>query len=218
MFNLNVLKLYVTASSGILFKEVSMSYLLERIGWNDLLGQLIVKNPGSYNAPSFGLIGGGPMGAYAFTSPSLKEAFIDFHVDHKYSVGTNMFIHMHWLPNTADAGYFVKWYFQIAYAKGYNRAPMSIGSLIEVDVTTETPGVQYQHMISEVQFSNDGGTGGLLDTNIIETDGIFMVRAYRNANIGSDNYNATVWGLYCDIHFQSDQISTKNRNFPFEGP
>lgn len=184
-------------------------------GWSDLLGQIYVRGTGQ-TVPAYEQVTGSNFWAYNFagTGSQTKEVQCDFHLDHRYQENTDLYIHMHWFPNSSASGD-VKWYFDICYARGYARGVYPIATPTTVSVVTAAPGVAYTHMISEVVFTNAGGTGGLIDRALIETDGIVMVRAYRNPADVADTYTNTAWATYCDIHFQSNKVATPNRNYPF---
>jgi hypothetical protein len=182
-------------------------------GWKDLLGDINVR--GGPTSPTYTQIGATNYYAYDFVGATLvKSVFCNFHLDHSYKTGTDIYCHMHWMPADTGAGN-VKWFFDVAYASGYDRGTFGLASPTTVNVITAAPAVAYRHMISEVVFSNAGGTGGLLANTLFETDGIIMIRAYRDPTDGSDTYTGSAYGLYCDLHFQADKPSTPNRNYPF---
>lgn len=189
--------------------------------WQDLLGPIETKTTGA-TEPVWALYRGA---IYAYTfDTATAEAFFTFHVPHDYVPGSDMFIHMHWSQNVVDTGGaagvpgVVEWKFDISYADGHGTAGGAADPFIApitVTVTQQASTTQYGHMIAEVQFTNNGGTGGLIDSNTIRVDGLILVRAYRIKGNPADTLNQAPFGHTCDIHYQSTGIGTKNKSPDF---
>ena len=63
-----------------------------------------------------------------------------------------------------------------------------------------------------MQLSNNGGTGGLIDTSLIEPDGLLLVNFTLNTLptiTGGTTAEAFIHAI--DIHYQSTGIGTKNK-------
>lgn len=56
----------------------------------------------------------------------------------------------------------------------------------------------------------------VLDSSIIETDGLIMVRTWRDASRTADTLNVAPFLHFNDIHYQSTGIPTRGRNYPFD--
>lgn len=54
----------------------------------------------------------------------------------------------------------------------------------------------------------------ILDSNLIETDGVILARIWRDASRAADTLNQTPFLHFVDMHYQSTNISTKQRNGP----
>jgi len=139
----------------------------------------------------------------------------EFHIPHDYAPGTELFIHAHWSHNGAlVTGGSVTWGFEISYAKGYDQAEFQAPIFSNVG---QGEGGQYRHMIAETQLTTPGGSGTQLDTALIEVDAVLLCRVYLVAN------NLTVSGgavpdpflHFVDLHYQSNALPTKDKNFPF---
>lgn len=192
-------------------------------GWADLLGPIGVKSIGATD-PVWTAYRG-TIYAYTFNTAT-AEAFIQFHIPHDWvpgvaGEGRNAYIHMHWSQNVVDTGGaagvpgVVEWKFDISYADGHGTAGGAADPFtapITVTVTQQASTTQYGHMIAEVEFANDGGTGGKIDYNTIRVDGLLLVRVYRvKANV-ADTLNQAPFGHTCDIHYQTTGvIGTKNK-------
>lgn len=187
-------------------------------GWRDILGQIGVKTA-SATEPAWAVYRGS---IYAYTfDTATAEAFFVYHMPHDYVPGSDMHIHMHWSQNVVDTGGpagvpgNVEWNFDISYADGHGTAGGAADPFIApitVTVVQQASTTQYGHMIAEVQFTNAGGTGGLIDSNTIVVDGVLLVRAYRIKGNAADTLNQAPFGHTCDIHYQSTNMATKNKS------
>ena len=125
------------------------------------------------------------------------------------------FIHIHWSHNgTSISGTLIveaEW----TYSKGHGQSSFAQTKIVSisypaVNIVT-TP--RYIHRIEEVQLSTKGGSASLLDTDLIEPDGLFLIRikAVSIPSIsGGSPDKPTI--LFCDIHAQSMNIGTKQRS------
>ncbi len=180
-------------------------------GWHDLVGNLQVYGSGT-EATRNTYRGG--IKALQFTVAD--SAYIDFHIPHDHVPGTNIHIHAHWShAATTVTGGSVTFGFECMYAKGHNQAVFPAPVTITVAQNAST--TQYQHMIAETVASVSGGSGVLLDMDLLEADGLIQCRVYLDAN------NMTVSGggvpepfiHAVDIHYQSTNVATKNRSPSF---
>jgi hypothetical protein len=180
-------------------------------GWDDITGTLHTdfNTPGT--SPDF-VAYNGNLKARQFDVND--EAFIELHMPHDYAIGTDIFVHLHWSHNsltvTSGAPTFVV---EGTYAKGHNQA--AFGTPISVTLTEDANPTRFQHMVTEAQFSNAGGVGGLLDTSLLEPDGIFLLRVALTGNSIDDGSKPFVH--FCDLHYQTTGLPTKNKNPNFYG-
>ena len=179
--------------------------------WADLIGPVIVDAAGA-NAPTLGAFIGGSVRRWAFSAGD--KADCEFHIPHDYLPGSDMYIHVHWAHNgTTISGNFVGT-FVYTYAKGHNQAVFGAEKTVSVSYATvniaTTP--RYQHRIEETQLSINGGSATLLDSSLIEVDGVIGVN-YTQTTIptitgGTPN---EPFVFFIDIHYQSTGIGTKQR-------
>jgi len=188
-------------------------------GWRDLLGPIDVKTVGA-TEPIWALYRGS---IYAYTfDTATAECFLTFHIPHDWvpgvvGAGRSAYIHMHWSTNVVATGN-IEWNFDISYADGHGVAGGAADPFIApitVKVVQQASTTQYGHMIAEVEFANDGGTGGKLDYNTIVVDGLLLVRAYRIKGNAADTLNQVPFGHTCDIHYQSTNLGTKQKEPDF---
>jgi len=173
-------------------------------GWQDLLGN--ITNAGGANKPTRTTYRGG-IDQYLFSAGD--EAILEFHIPHDYVPGTDIYLHVHWSHiSTLVTGGTVTFTAESTYAKGHNQAPFSApatGTFVGTASTT-----QYQHILSETQYSASAPAGLQLDTDDLEVDGVILVRLEMTTNnITSSGAVPDPFIHYVDVHYQSTGIGTK---------
>ena len=173
-------------------------------GWQDLLGTINARTSG-LGTPSFSIYRGG-LRAYQFAVND--EVWVEFHMLHDYAPGTDVYLHAHWSHTSAavtTGG--VTWGFEVSYAKGHNQAAFSAPITATIQQNAST--TQYQHMIAEVQLSAASPNANQLNTGLLETDGVILVRAYL---VGNTMNGAPAPFLHLvDMHYQTKTVGTKNK-------
>lgn len=178
-------------------------------GWHDLLSPTVIYAGASANKPSFDTFRGN-IRQYSFVVND--ESFHHFHLPHDYKAGSDMYIHTHWTHTASDVlSGSVTWEFEVTYSKGYARGiwPVSRTFTVTQDAST-TP---YTHMIAETLLSNTGGTSGRIPSEDLETDGIVEVRLKLLSNTLTNT--PRIFMNFCDVHYQTTGLPTKNRNYNF---
>lgn len=207
-----------TAGVGIKVDQTSPTF-----GWKDIQGPIVPHVSGGISPISTLIKGTGThMRAYAFTAGDVVDSII-FHIPHDYVPGTDVYLHTHWQhAGTAISGNFVMtWYTN--YAKGYNQAGQIFPSEITIVQTVPTPNIatipQYAHNINEFQLSNSGGDATHLNSLLLEPDGIINVSLTTTTIptiTGSPGGSLNEpFIMIIDLHYQSTQLTTKNRIYPF---
>jgi hypothetical protein len=142
----------------------------------------------------------------------------EFHIPHDYVPGTDLYIHHHWSHNgTAISGTFALTYY-VTYAKGHAQGVFSTEKeiLSSTAITDIAQIPRYSHQITEHQLSRTGGGTALLDSNLLEVDGVIgvnlTVQGIPTITGGSPN---EPFIFFIDIHYQSTGIGTKNKSPDF---
>lgn len=178
-------------------------------GWHDLIGNVFVPDPAGPTAPTYNTYIGG-LKQYQFTVGDEVQA--TYHLPHDFLPASQIFIHVHWSHNsTLVTGGSVTWGFELTYSKGHNQAPFSAPiNIVEVQNGSTT---QYQHLVCEAPASVTGGGANLLDSDLLEPDGVIIGRVYLVANnlTVSSGPVPEVFFHTADIHYQSTNVPTKNR-------
>lgn len=173
-------------------------------GWQDMLGTINARTSGT-GTPAYNIYRGG-IRAYQFAVND--EVWVEFHMLHDYAPGTDLYLHAHWSHTSAavTAGG-VTWGFEVIYAKGHNQAAFSAPITATIQQNAST--AQYQHMIAELQLTSSTPTANQIDTALIETDGVLLVRVYL---VGNTMSAATSPFLHVsDMHYQTKTVGTKNK-------
>ena len=172
--------------------------------WRDLTGDISGAKLGA-NAPSWDSFVGG-ISHYAFSASQMKEIQASYHVQHDWDNTTPMYVHIHWSPSSTASGT-VRWGFEITKAKGYGRGAFTTTNTIYVEQSAS--GVDRDHLIAECDVSQ------VIAAADLEVDGVITIRAFRDADHANDTYPDKVFGIFCDLHYQTKFYGTWQKNYPF---
>lgn len=175
-------------------------------GWRDITGE--ITNAGGANKPTSATYRGG-IDQFQFAAGD--ESIIRYHIPHDYVAGTDIHLHVHWSHTSAIVtGGTITFTAESIYAKGHNQAAFSApvtGTFVGTASTT-----QYQHIITEIQYSASSPAGLQLDTNDLEPDGVILVRLEMTTNnITSSGAVPDPFIHEVDVHYQSTNIATKQK-------
>lgn len=174
-------------------------------GWADLLASIAAGKAVGANAPTWATILGG-LAAYSFSATIMNEVWVSFHIPHDYQVGTMFYPHVHWTTGGVNTGV-VRWGIEYSFARGYSTDAFPASATIYLEKAAT--GTAYKHMISEAAE----GAGVSIAT--LETDGILLCRLFRDAANAADTCTDAAFGLFVDLHYQSDGMLTNERNRTF---
>jgi len=201
---------YQPVVSNQKFDGIKLNIDNPQFGWHDLLSPTIPYTGPANESPTFTEF---VTDIHAYQFKVGDKSYHQFHIPHDYAPGTDLYIHVHWLHTSlgVQPNSLVTWEFASTYAKGYQQQAFnSEAKLLQVsEVANTTP---LTHHISETKLTVAGGDATHLDTNQIETDGLIVVRTKLHTN----NTSAPrLFMLFCDVHYQSTGIPTKNKNYNF---
>ncbi len=203
--------LTVTANSLVLSSNTGKGVMVDvnqpTYPFFDLLGEIHIDEAGGSTKPDFNIYKGN-IKQYQFAVDD--HVFGTYHLPHDYVPNSNIFIHVHWSTNAVSSNSAGTPVFEIeaTYAKGFGQMQFSNN----VTVTCSNAYINsYTHMVSEVQLSSPSGTGGLLVTGDLETDGIIIIRT----RLLSNTLSVQPFLHHVDIHYQSTNIGTKNKSPAF---
>jgi hypothetical protein len=202
--------LLLPKTSGI---GIKVDLATPTFGWKDLLGEIKILSPGA-NDPTLAVFRDS-VRAFSFSNAVVNEVHLHYHIPHDYLPGSDIFIHFHWSQNVVDTGGpagvpgDVKWQAEVTYAKGHNQA--AFPASFTTSVVQTASGTQYRHMLAEVQLSAASPSATQIDSDILEPDGLIIVRGFRNPADGADTLNQVPFLHFVDIHYQSTGLATKQK-------
>jgi hypothetical protein len=178
---------------------------LKHDGWNDLLASLSAGKAVGVNAPTWSVFRDG-ISAYAFAPGTMNELWCSLHIGHDYVPGSMVYPHIHCAVTTANTGV-VRWGIEYTFARGYGVDSFPASTTVFIEQTIG--GTPYSHMISEAVE----GSGIVLSN--CEPDMLFLMRVFRDAGHVNDTFPDDAYGLFADLHYQSDGFLSNERNRPF---
>lgn len=184
-----------------LLRPSTNGMVLGGTGWQDIIITGAAAGTGAA-APSFGALGGNLSfwRGYSMAATGVDELHSLWHINHDYKPGSTVNFHVHWSPTDANAGNVV-FGFQYSYARGYSVDAFSAPAT--VTVTQAASGAINRHQIAE--------TADITISNL-ETDGLVLVRFYRDGDNAADTYASPVNIFTFDMHYQVDRYATTGRN------
>lgn len=180
--------------------------------WRDLIG-LIKPDVDKQNSPVLSAFRGGLVREYAYAVNDKIDC--EFHIPHDYAPGTDIYIHVHWGHNgTAISGSNVM---TLAYTYAdRSDNPTTPFGIEKSQTITVSPNItshpRWCHSVDEIQLTNSGGSGNMMNTADIEVDGMILVNLTQTTiptitgGASSDPFIFTV-----DLHYQSTDIGTKSK-------
>lgn len=176
-----------------------------RAGWVDLLGPISQGKIAGANVPNWAVFRGG-ISAYSFSATAMNEVWLAFHVPHDYLPASMLYPHVHWSTTGTNTGV-VRWGVEYTSARGYGIEAFPAPTTVYIEQAGS--GVAYQHMIAEPAE----GLGIVIPN--LEPDSLILIRLFRDGAAGSDTQTDPAFGLFMDLHYQSDGMLTNERNRTF---
>lgn len=165
--------------------------------WDDEISPLgAAPSPGS--APGLTLLNGGPYKGRTFSVGDQLQ--VEFHVKHTTKPGSPMYFHVHWCTDGTNAAS-VTWRFHHQIAIGHDQAAFPTATVVDLVTTAST--TAWQHQITEV---SDGQA-----ITAPEVDALILVVLELQAASGLGTPADNVFGLYVDIHYQTDRNGTPSK-------
>lgn len=180
------------------------------VTWRDLEGPITVPSTGA-NRPTLATYIG-DIEDYAF---AVNDHYgpLKFHIPHDWVVGTDFYIHAHWSHNGTNISGGIQLNYNYTYAKGHNQANFHAMKTLSHAVAglsiANTPSLR--HRIDEMQLSQAGGSATLLDTALLEPDGLILVHFDVPVIPTITGGALKPFIHYIDIHYQSTNVGTKNK-------
>lgn len=171
----------------------------EEFGWTDLIQWFSAAKGSGTVEPVWSDMGNGHYG-YVFTAGD--ELFVHYHVLHDYKRGTNAYPHIHFLVDQVmNVGEQITWRFGYVIAKGHSQGESltSVETVFDMTYTATGSEIAGEHIILECS--------DLQAFDLIEPDTVITARI----DLVSENVTGRVFGIMCDLHYQTDRYSTLNK-------
>ena len=206
------LNLMLPRTAGVGIKVDSLG--TPTFGWRNLYGELTLATTGP-SQPTWA--------TYIDNIKQLQfdsndEATLNWTFPHDYVMGTTHEIFIHWSHNSAlVTGGNVVFGFDRVYSKAYGQG--AFGAVKTLLLTSPALTTQYGLQTIQVPASTLGGSASLLDSGLLEPDGLVLGKFY----ISSNNITVSGGGVpnpfihRIGIAYQSTNVGTKNSNPPFYG-
>jgi hypothetical protein len=168
------------------------------------------------NRPTLTPYLGSSIDEYAFAAND-HYGPIKIHIPHDWVPGSDLYIHTHWSHNGSDISGSISVRYLYTYAKGHSQAnfhaektlALTVGSLSIVN----TPALS--HRIDEIQLSVSGGSASLLDTDLVEPDGLILLHFDVPTIPLITGGAAKPFIHYVDCHYLSNNVGTKQKSPDF---
>lgn len=168
-------------------------------GWRDYRAALTGQAAGPA-APT--LTAFGPTGTIKQLAFAVGDSvYVAVHVDHDVKTGSTMYPHVHWSTNGTNTAE-VKWQLTYTMAEGHDQANFPAEQVLSVQEAAA--GTAWRHMVTE---HASGFTAP-------EPDTLILIEVERITNGGTDNTDV-VFGLFVDLHYETQQYATPSRTPDF---
>jgi len=169
---------------------------LELVRWNDINFPGLNFSVGAASPPSLSLsYGSGRIAHRHFNgAATLNECWSGDEILHGYVEGTDIHLHIHWMPIDTNAGN-VKWSIEYTWQNVGD-----VGSPATTSVVAAAGGVAWKHQFAE--FPAISGAGKTIN-------GQFSFRLFRDPSDAQDTYNSAAALLSVGLHYQVDRIGSK---------
>ena len=186
-------------------RALQLNLLAEDAGWNDLLGEFIVRTSGTDRPTLATPFNGHHM--LVWSSTALNQTTVNWHLRHDYKPGSAVYPHIHFRP-TGNVSGDVHWRFILSATKGHGQRA-GIPTATTIDLIFHIPANSLgTHFVAEIPAPG-------WYTTELEWDTVIHCTVQRRADLATDTYNATVAAWQADLHYQVGRIATPARLPPF---
>lgn len=165
----------------------------DQLFWDDLVTASVAVNlTGPPNPPAYN----NTEMTIDFSATVTNTIQLVFQLPHAWSTGTTVHFHVHWKPNSTNAG-------NIVWEHKYRWTDINgvTGAWTTTTLTEAAPGVLDKHVIGAVKAIS--GTG-------LSLSSILQLQLQRLGNDGSDTFTGLAQVMSVDLHYQRDAPGTVN--------
>lgn len=169
--------------------------------WDDLRVEPVARSTGA-KAPTFGAVGLGGLYVYQFDNAaagSEKEVYCNIQMSHAWAK-TGIYIHVHWMPLTADASKVVRWGLEYSWASP-GQTFGAAATIYATTIVTGATGTQYSHIITAFSVLTPSVSQNALSS-------VLVCRLFRDSANAADTYGYTAGLLYVDAHVEVNKLGS----------
>ncbi len=173
-------------------------------GWDDLVAPMTIQT-GAPDAPTLTeWVDGFYLPEFNHTNDLCVLG--QFHINHRYKMGTEMLPHLHF-GATDTSGGVVRLGFRYKLARRHDSSgQITFTSAVEIALDFTIPaGTATKNFVAEVPAGQ-----GIPSTHL-EPDVMILMQTFRRATHINDTYPGSIWAMTHDLHHQVDRASTLNR-------
>ncbi len=171
--------------------------------WEDLR---VTLDKGQTSA-SLGFLPGasaGPEIWYFRNASGVDAMSFTVQLPHSWKVGTKIYPHIHWTPNTSASGN-VEWNLDYTWANFDAVTPQVFPTTTTSTVVATGPFTAGIHLITPLTTANVG-----IDATGKKVSSVLVCRIWRDSNHVSDTYNANAGGVSIDFHYEMDTFGSRS--------
>lgn len=187
--------------SGIheIIDGVDRSKIFGRVLWNDINMPAAALRLGATAPDPINILGAGSIESLGFDGLATTESIHgSAELLHGYLEGSNIELHIHWMPTTANAGN-VKWQLEYSWqAVGGVFANPTIVSVVQA-----AGGTVWRH--NRASFPDISGVGKTINSAIV-------FRLFRDPSDAADTYPDDAALIQVGIHYQIDVYGSRSVN------
>ena len=173
------------------------------LAWKDNLSSLSNGRQTGATAPDWETLTNG-ISAWSFPPNTMNELWLSFHINHDWAPDTDQFPHIHFCVKDDQVEGVVRWGIEYTIAKRDTGVfPASTTVYLEPTIPANDA---LTHRVVEVSALD------AIPAAELEVDAVVLVRVFRDGAHANDTYAGDAFGLFADLHYQSDRDGTINRD------
>ncbi len=176
--------------------------------WNDYVVPLSSAKARGTKFPGYEAFmddGAGSTGvwAYAFDAGAEEELSFTVQMPHSWN-GTIICPHLHWSPANDNSGSVV-WGIEYTWIEYNSSTPNTFPATTIETKTAAITTSDHKHLITEF-------TGITPSSDQDNISSILVMRLFRDATNGSDDYNSDAFGLSFDLHYEINTVGSRQEH------
>jgi hypothetical protein len=127
-----------------------------------------------------------------------EEVFFSLQLPHNYKIGTDLYLHLHWVYSTNETATVVRWGLTYSWASLDTAFP--IATTIYANTLPNSASGADIHRLTSFPLISGAGTSGV--------SSMLVCRLFRNSSAATDNYTGSIYLLEIDAHYLLDSLGS----------